>query len=558
VIILKKVNIVTDFEGELSYKLEKNLRFVFGNKIIIDHCYLNSMCDNHIIDGDVILFMIEDRIGRVINNIKNKDNIIVVTRTIIEEKALKILEIPINSKVLVVNDYYETTLQITSLLYKLKFKDLQFISYKEGEDYRGIDYAITAGIKERVPSYIPNIIDIGVRCLDTSTFLLIINKLGINDKEVQYRLLKYINKIVNVDQGIKNQYKELYKKNERLKSILENSNDGIILINNNGEILLCNDKCKEMIDKELNENSNIKNIFNCDFLKLFNIKDIDNEIIEINKKFLMASVKTSILYNDVWEKIIILKDITYIKKLEQSISQKLKSKGLTAKYTFDKILYFSKEMDKCIEMAKRFATTDKTVLITGESGTGKELIAQSIHNSSKRKNQPFIAINCAALPESLLESELFGYEKGSFTGARKDGKAGIFEQSNNGTIFLDEIGDMPYSLQSRLLRVIQEMQVMRIGSDKVIDIDIRIIAATNKNLIKEVDRGNFREDLYYRLNVLPIKVPALRNRKEDIIPIFEKYLNGEKISKDSIKKALINHTWKGNVRELKKLLAYER
>jgi transcriptional regulator with PAS, ATPase and Fis domain len=516
------------------------------------------MCDNHIIDGDVILFMIEDRIGRVINNIKNKDNIIVVTRTIIEEKALKILEIPINSKVLVVNDYYETTLQITSLLYKLKFKDLQFISYKEGEDYRGIDYAITAGIKERVPSYIPNIIDIGVRCLDTSTFLLIINKLGINDKEVQYRLLKYINKIVNVDQGIKNQYKELYKKNERLKSILENSNDGIILINNNGEILLCNDKCKEMIDKELNENSNIKNIFNCDFLKLFNIKDIDNEIIEINKKFLMASVKTSILYNDVWEKIIILKDITYIKKLEQSISQKLKSKGLTAKYTFDKILYFSKEMDKCIEMAKRFATTDKTVLITGESGTGKELIAQSIHNSSKRKNQPFIAINCAALPESLLESELFGYEKGSFTGARKDGKAGIFEQSNNGTIFLDEIGDMPYSLQSRLLRVIQEMQVMRIGSDKVIDIDIRIIAATNKNLIKEVDRGNFREDLYYRLNVLPIKVPALRNRKEDIIPIFEKYLNGEKISKDSIKKALINHTWKGNVRELKKLLAYER
>lgn len=136
------------------------------------------------------------------------------------------------------NDYYETTLQITSLLYKLKFKDLQFISYKEGEDYRGIDYAITAGIKERVPSYIPNIIDIGVRCLDTSTFLLIINKLGINDKEVQYRLLKYINKIVNVDQGIKDQYKELYKKNERLKSILENSNDGIILINNNGKILL--------------------------------------------------------------------------------------------------------------------------------------------------------------------------------------------------------------------------------------------------------------------------------------------------------------------------------
>nr|WP_276576084.1 sigma 54-interacting transcriptional regulator [Oceanirhabdus seepicola] len=554
---MKSVVIVTDFQGELSAELEENLKFVFQNKIIIEHCHLNSMSKDHIIDGDVILIMLENRIERVINNVKNKEKIIVISRTILEEKALQILEIPENSKVLVVNDYYETTLQLTSLLYKLKFKDLQFVSYKEGEDYGDINYAISPGIKERVPSYISNIIDVGVRCLDTSTFLLIISKLEMNDKEVHNRLLKYINKIVTVDEGIKEKYKELYKKNERLKSILEKSNDGIILINNSGDILLCNDKCKEMIgNKEFNQSYNIKDIFTYDYMALIKSRDIDNEIIQINKKFLMVSVKTSILYNDAWEKIIILKDITYIKKLEQTISEKLKSTGLTAKYTFDKIIYVSKKMDECIKMAERFATTDKTTLIYGESGTGKELLAQSIHNSSKRKKQPFVAINCAALPESLLESELFGYDKGAFTGARKEGKSGLFEQANNGTIFLDEIGDMPYSLQSRLLRVIQEMQVMRIGSDKVIDIDIRIIAATNKNLIKEVEWGSFREDLYYRLNVLPLKVPALRDRKEDIIPLFQEYSNGDKVLNNSIEKALLSHKWKGNVRELKNVAEY--
>ncbi|MFD3156808.1 sigma 54-interacting transcriptional regulator [Haloimpatiens sp. FM7330] len=549
--------IVTDFEGELSIELEKNLKFVFQDKVVIENCYLDTMDKNHIIDGDVVLFMLENRIEKTINNIKNLNNVIVISRTILEEKAIKILEIPSNSKVLVVNDYYETTLQVTALLYKLKLRDLQFVSYKEGKEYKDINYAVTVGISERVPSYITNIIDVGVRCLDTSTFIFIINKLKMNDSDVHYRLLKYISKIVTVDEGIKEQYKELFKKNERLNSILEKSNDGIILVNNKGNILLCNDKCKEMIgNKKLKESKNINDIFHSQFLSLIKSEDIDNEIIEINKKFIMVSVKTSTLYNDVWEKIIILKNITYIKKLEQTVSEKLKSTGLTAKYTFDKIIYYSKIMDECITTAKRFATTDKTILIYGESGTGKELLAQSIHSSSKRKKQPFVAINCAALPESLLESELFGYEKGAFTGARSDGKKGLFEQANNGTIFLDEIGDMPYTLQSRLLRVIQERQVMRIGSYKVIDIDVRIIAATNKNLMDKVDKGNFREDLYYRLNVFPLKVPPLRERKEDILPLFKKLSNEYEEIKDNIKEALLNHQWRGNVRELKNVAEY--
>ncbi|WDV45085.1 sigma 54-interacting transcriptional regulator [Clostridiaceae bacterium M8S5] len=555
---MKKVVIVTDFEGELSVELTNNLKYVFEDKIIIENCYLNNMDDDHIIDGDTILFMLENRVAKATKNIKNLDKVIVVSRTILEEEALKILDIPQNSEVLVVNDYYETTLQVTTLLYKLKIKDLRFISYKEGEDYRHIKYAITVGIKEKVPSSIPNIIDVGVRCLDTSTFIAIINKLNIKDSEINNRLLKYIKRIVTLDVGFKQQYKELYKLNEQLHSILEKSSDGIILIDNDGNIILNNDRLYEILNIDMANNmTNINEIFDEDFIEKIKIEDIDNELVKINKKILIISVKTPTVYHHaVNEKIIVLQDITYIKKLEQTVSAKLKSTGLMAKYTFKKIIYYSKIMEECVETAKIFAGTDKTVLICGESGTGKELLAQSIHNSSRRKKQPFVAINCAALPASLLESELFGYAKGAFTGARSEGKSGLFEEANNGSIFLDEIGDMPYELQSRLLRVIQEMQVMRIGSYKIIEIDVRIIAATNKNLMREVEEGRFREDLYYRLNVLPLNVPPLNKRREDILPLFKKYANEHGELKESIQKALLEHKWRGNVRELKNVAEY--
>ncbi len=203
------------------------------------------------------------------------------------------------------------------------------------------------------------------------------------------------------------------------------------------------------------------------------------------------------------------------------------------------------------KMVEGVAASEYTVLIEGESGTGKELLAQSIHNYSQRKNMPFVAINCAALPESLLESELFGYESGSFTGARKTGKIGLFEQANGGSIFLDEIGDISPNLQSRLLRVLQERQIMRIGSDRMINIDTRIIAATNKDLVSEVEQGNFRRDLYYRLNVISICIEPLKKRTEDILPLMSSFL-GQKYNQltDSDKDILCTYTWPGNIREL--------
>lgn len=255
-------------------------------------------------------------------------------------------------------------------------------------------------------------------------------------------------------------------------------------------------------------------------------------------------------------------EVTQILKAEHTIRQSLYGKGLVTKYTFHDILTVDPKMKKLIEVARDYSSTIATVLIQGESGTGKELFAQSIHSQSSRANGPFVAVNCAALPPQLLESELFGYVEGAFTGAKKGGKIGLFELAHNGTIFLDEVGDMERGLQARLLRVLEERRVMRIGSDSLIPVNVRVIAATNIDLRKQVAAGNFRNDLYYRLNVLNLPMIALRDRREDI-PVLARHFfkrftreHDKKIQElpPEITLLLSEYSWPGNVRELKNII----
>jgi len=244
---------------------------------------------------------------------------------------------------------------------------------------------------------------------------------------------------------------------------------------------------------------------------------------------------------------------------ESRIRKKMHESGFKAKYRFQDIIHSSKGMDDVISDALSFSYADSNILISGETGTGKELFAQSIHNSSPRKGKPFVAINCAALPENLLESELFGYVEGAFTGASKGGKMGFFEIAHTGTIFLDEIGDISPQLQSRLLRVLQEKEIIRLGNDTVIPIDVRVISATNKDLKKAVERGEFRKDLLYRLNVLELKLPPLRERGDDITTLLKNFISYERertgcklrrIDENAIK-SLSAYPWPGNVREMR-------
>lgn len=226
--------------------------------------------------------------------------------------------------------------------------------------------------------------------------------------------------------------------------------------------------------------------------------------------------------------------------------------------TVNSIIGESKPMLELKDMIKKIGNTDSTVLIAGESGTGKELIARAIHLAGSRGNKTFVAINCAAIPEHLLESELFGYVKGAFSGANHDGKIGKFELANRGVVFLDEIGDMPLNLQSKLLRIVQEKKFTRVGSNELIDIDIRILSATNKDLLKLVSENKFREDLYYRLNVIQLEVPPLRERDEDIFLLVKWFIDKycKKLNKNityidnEVKEMLVKYPWPGNIREL--------
>lgn len=233
------------------------------------------------------------------------------------------------------------------------------------------------------------------------------------------------------------------------------------------------------------------------------------------------------------------------------------------KYDFSNIVTKSKAMQEVIEKVLLIADTDSTIYISGESGTGKELVATAIHVASHRKDNPFIAINCAALPEPLLESELFGYEKGAFTGAVQN-KMGLFAQAHGGTIFLDEIGDMPLTVQAKLLRVLQERQFYPVGSRGPVDVDVRVIVATNKDLEEEVREGKFREDLFYRIHVIPIHLPPLRDRKEDIPPLAGIFLRDltkrmnkkiKGLTPDAMQRLML-YDWPGNVRELKNTMEY--
>lgn len=256
--------------------------------------------------------------------------------------------------------------------------------------------------------------------------------------------------------------------------------------------------------------------------------------------------------------VISIEDIQDIKSVVYEFSEK----GL--EYTFDHIIGESKQIEKLKEYGKQIAVNDSTVLIQGESGTGKELFARSLHSYSARANNPFIPINCAAIPEELLESELFGYDEGAFSGAKRGGKLGKFERADTGTIFLDEIGDMSLHMQIKLLRVLQDNMIERVGGIKSISINARVIAATNQNLEKLIKDGTFRQDLYFRLNVMPICIPPLRNRKEDIVMLAdhfiqkysEKFENKIEGLENKARIALLSYPWPGNVRELENTIEY--
>ncbi len=359
---------------------------------------------------------------------------------------------------------------------------------------------------------------------------------------------------------------ELACMNNHLTFIMEYMKDGVVIIDRDGIITQANPAAAQLFNLSLKElqGSSVKELTGSaratmEMLvsgKAYNDEEIMFEGRNGNMHLLASGKAIYDTCGDINGGIIFIEPMKNVKNLVNRFS------GAHARFSFDDIIGDNSELREAINIATLAAGNDSNVLIIGESGTGKEVFAQAIHNQSSRCNGPFVAVNCGAIPRELLSSELFGYVEGAFTGANRRGRPGKFELASGGTLFLDEIGDMPFEQQVALLRVLQEKKIVRIGGQSVVPVDVRIICATNKDLLKEVERGNFRQDLYYRLNVFSVSLPPLRNRQEDI-PLFLDYFLERWTVKEGVPRKQVDpevvgylqqYHWPGNIRELQNVL----
>ena len=539
--------------------IRNNLYNVFNDYICVKNYFLSELEKDEIVNADAFLVLYEEMLYSLTNHINDFSKVIIINRSIQKIRLNSILNIPSGTDVLVINDSKESTLQTVYMIYKLGISHLNLMPYDESlfkqGAYNHIQTAIiTYNLESLVPLHIKSIINIQNREVGFDTFIRLMSVLELEQPLIQRNLVHKMHDDVEPNINIKNSYLESYLKEHMLNKVIDNSSSIILLLNKNFELVYSNERADTLLQIDLKSDFKYNGIISNELLLGTDFKD---ELITIHSDNYLLEKSTILLLDEVMGYCITLQDEKNLRDTEIILSSQLKNRGLYAKYTFDNIIHESDSMKSCIEIAKKVAPSDYTILIRGESGTGKELMAQSIHNYSNRKKGPFIAVNCAALPESLLESELFGYEGGAFTGARKNGKVGLFEQAQHGTIFLDEIGSIPLKLQTRLLRVIQERQIMRIGSDKFININVRIIAATNTELEKQIEEGNFRNDLFYRLNVISVNIAPLRKRKEDILPLLRFFLGrlyNTVTNKD--KNELLNYNWPGNIRELENVASY--
>lgn len=365
-------------------------------------------------------------------------------------------------------------------------------------------------------------------------------------------------------------------KKEKLREftkIIEEMNDGVYITDEKAMTIFVNKSYEKISggDRNLFLGKNMKQIVKEKLIdKSATLEVLDkkreitmNQTLRNGKKVLITGTPIYSDDNKLSMVVTVVRDITALNKLQEELQSKQREIEKLKLFIRENggIIYRSDKMKNIISRAEKCAAYDTTVLIAGETGVGKDMLAKFIHNHSNRKDKVFMEINCAAIPPTLLESELFGYEGGAFTGASKQGKKGIFELSNGGTIFLDEIGEMSLGLQAKLLKVIQDKKVYKVGGEKHIPIDVKIITASNKNIEEMVNMKRFRADLYYRLNVIPIKIPPLRERKEDILPLVNSFLESlislykeDKKLDEKAMKLLYDYSYPGNIRELKNLI----
>ena len=497
--------------------------------------------------------------------LKNK-NLVIVDYTISKERKNFLKNFPKGTKAIFFNVSQKMCMEAIAMMYHLGVNNIEFIpAYPNMENFPKNNLIITPAETKLLPKEAEgrDIIDIGHRILDANTIIEIALKLEFEHILYYKKIKEYLDTVATNDYSL-NKILEKATQSESQLGILMGILD-IAIIGVDKDNFICS--CNEGAEKILNRKSiNLIGNSACDILSCVPFgevretkQEIRSRLVTVNGEYVNLNITPVIKAENYMGAFAVLQRFKEEEQKQHELRRQLLNKGHKAKYTFDDILGESGAVKKIKEIAKKMAKTNSAVLITGESGTGKELFAHAIHNYSDRKDYPFVAVNCAAIPENLLESELFGYEEGAFTGAKKGGKIGLFEFAHMGTLFLDEIEGMSPALQIKLLRVIQEKEIMKIGGDKVINIDVRIIAATNEELRKLVKENKFRKDLYYRINTLPIMIPPLREREDDVYLLLERFkteIGADFKFTPKAKEAFKMYNWEGNIRELKNYVEF--
>ena len=544
-----------DENQEVIDFLKKGFEEVFDQYITFTNVFLNRLEPRTELRADAYLVRENSVLQDIKDLVDDFSKIIMVTRSPARESLKLISDIPAGTDVLLVNDSYETALDTVYAFYEIGVSHINLIPYDSALTRTGIydhiTVAVTPSEPHLVPPHIKRVIDIGYRKVGFDTMFKLMRLLDLDVGIINRNLQRHIHSVVESNEGFQSNYIYGYLKSEMLSRVVDTSENGMLLTDSACRPVYANRPALRIFRADNKDQIHIADHIPPEVL---NAQDPSGEPVEIYGEPYTYEKNPIRLMDDVVGYYFILQD--YARSQAKSGARQ---GGFTAKYTFKDILCQSPEMSQLIDTARQIAAVDDTVMIYGESGTGKELLAQSIHNASPRRRAPFIAINCAALPDTLLESELFGYEPGSFTGASSRGRKGLFELAMHGTVLLDEIGEISPKFQASFLRALQERQIIRVGGKELIDIDVRFITATNRDLRQQVREGAFRSDLFYRLNVFPLSIPPLRRRKEDIEALLRHFLHEDYRSITPREFALLDrYAWPGNVRELENACTFYR
>jgi Transcriptional regulator containing PAS, AAA-type ATPase, and DNA-binding domains len=476
----------------------------------------------------------------------------------------KAMDIPRGSDVLVYQSDWEIATRLCKTLIRIGAREIRLtpIGSLEGIDLRGKCIATTHDHMDELGSF-KDVYDLGYSVIDLETLLDIGSAFDVPGLLEKMDIMGAPSYLVPLHEGL---FKNLESHNRYISSadlLIKMIAGSVISVDNDGSITAINGECEKQfgIEARYVVGKDADELFPFVYFSeaLRNHRRVEEYVCKYNNEDLIVSVEPKTNAGKYYGAVAVIKKFREEEKRHHKLRADVQDRGYVAKYTFDDIIGSSEVMRETKNIAMRMARSDSSVLITGENGTGKEMFAQAIHNASSRQPRQFVAVNCGAIPGDLLESELFGYEEGAFTGASKGGKTGIFEMASTGTLFLDEISEMDMALQKKLLRALQEKEVVRVGGNYVIPVNCRIIASSNRDLGLMVANGEFREDLYYRIRVLPLKLPPLREHKSDIpelIDHFAAQFGGKLESTASARNMIMAHQWWGNIRELRNCIEF--